>query len=252
MKSTERFGSRAQDYAAGRPSYPDRALDVLLAGLGEPTNVVAVDLGAGTGISSRLLAARGAQVTAVEPNGPMRAAAVPCSGVEWVDATAEFTGRANASADLVTAFQAFHWFASDITLREMLRILRPGGRAAIVYNERDERDPFTQAYGQIVRRFHTDDTELRRDSGRKTFAAFAAWQAVCTSEVPNEQRLNRRELRARVGSTSYLPHEGAAFEELIAAIDELFEESAVENEVTMHMKTIVTVADSGDRPRADG
>ena len=244
MKPTERFGSRAEDYAAGRPSYPDRALDVLLAGLGEPTTVVAVDLGAGTGISARLLAARGAQVVAVEPNGPMRAAAVPCLGVEWLDAMAASTGLPDESADLVTAFQAFHWFANDTALREMLRILRPGGRAAIVYNERDERDPFTQAYSHVVRRFSTDDTESRRASGRETFATFAAWQAVRIIEIPNEHRLDHRELRARVGSTSYLPHEGAAFEDLTAAIDDIFLRFAVANTVTMHMKTIVTVADT--------
>ncbi len=244
MKSTERFGNRAQDYAVGRPSYPDRALDVLLAGLGEPTSVVAVDLGAGTGISSRLLAARGPRVIAVEPNGPMRAAAVPCPGTEWLDATTESTGLPDESADLVTAFQAFHWFANDTALCEMLRILRPGGRAAIVYNERDERDPFTRAYSHLVRRFSTDDTESRRDSGRETFARFAAWQTVRIIEIPNEHRLDHRRLRARVGSTSYLPHEGAAFESLAAAIDGIFKEFAVANAVTMHMKTIVTVADT--------
>ncbi|HWT05379.1 MAG TPA: SAM-dependent methyltransferase, partial [Xanthomonadales bacterium] len=68
MSFTERFADRAGDYVAGRPSYPAAALDALFDGLGDAGDVLAADLGAGTGISSRLLAERGAQVLAIEPN----------------------------------------------------------------------------------------------------------------------------------------------------------------------------------------
>jgi SAM-dependent methyltransferase len=244
MKATERFGDRAEDYAAGRPSYPGRALDVLFAGIGDSAAVVAVDLGAGTGISSRLLAARGAQVIAVEPNASMRATAQPCPGMRWIDAPAEATTLPNASADLVTSFQAFHWFAPDAALGEILRILRPGGRAAVVYNERNEDDPFTHAYGEIVRRFSTDDTEPRRDRGRETFAAFPRWFDVRIVDVPNEHRLDHRGLRARARSTSYLPHEGPALERLDAELDRIFERFNTSDTVTMRMRTSVTLAEA--------
>ncbi|MBV9438785.1 MAG: class I SAM-dependent methyltransferase, partial [Candidatus Eremiobacteraeota bacterium] len=123
MRPTARFTKRADAYAAGRPSYPPAAIDALLDGLGDPSAVVAVDLGAGTGISSRLLAERGAQVLAVEPNAAMRAAAERHPRVEWIDGTAEQTGLAEASVDLVAAFQAFHWFHAPVALREAIRIL---------------------------------------------------------------------------------------------------------------------------------
>ena len=110
MSFTERFADRATDYVAGRPSYPAAALDALFDGLGDPGDVLAADLGAGTGISSRLLAEYGAQVLAVEPNAAMREAAEPHPRVEWIAGTAEWTGLGEASIDLVTAFQAFHWF----------------------------------------------------------------------------------------------------------------------------------------------
>ena len=70
----------------------------------------------------------------------MRDAAEPHPGVEWIDGTAESTGLHEASVDLAAAFQAFHWFDHPKALAEMVRIVRPGGRAAVVYNERDESD----------------------------------------------------------------------------------------------------------------
>ena len=70
MNPTGRFADRAADYAIGRPSYPEAAIDALFEGLGDPREVLAADVGAGTGISSRLLAARGAQVLAIEASRP--------------------------------------------------------------------------------------------------------------------------------------------------------------------------------------
>ena len=151
---TARFTDRAQAYAAHRPSYGDDVIAWVLDGLGEQPRVA--DLGAGTGISSRRLAAHGARVLAVEPNAAMRSAGE--GDVTWIDGTAEETTLGDASVDGVTAFQAFHWFANDAALAEIRRIVRPGGRACLVRSERDERDGFAAAYGELVRRFAQDAT----------------------------------------------------------------------------------------------
>ena len=249
MSFLDRFTGRGGAYAAGRPTYPDAALDVLFAGLGDPHDVVVADLGAGTGISSRLLAARGAHVMAVEPNASMRDAAEPDADVEWVDGTAEATGLAEASVDLAAAFQAFHWFDHARALTEIVRIVRPGGRAAVVYNERDERDPFTAAYGALVRAYQVDDTERRRADGLEIFAAFDGWHGGPRRiEFPNVQTVDREALRTRARSTSYLPQSGPESEKLFAAIDALFDEHARDGRADMALRTLVVYGDLG----ADG
>jgi SAM-dependent methyltransferase len=242
---TERFSGRANDYAAARPSYPEAALDVLFDGLGEPAEITVADLGAGTGISSRQLAERGAVVLAVEPNQAMREAAEPHPRVEWIAASAEHTGLGEASVDLVAAFQAFHWFDQAKALNEMVRILRPGGRAALVYNERDESDPFTAAYGDVVRKYATDETERRRADGIEVFLAFDAWVARHRIEVRNEYALDLDGVLARARSTSYLPKAGPIAADLHAEIRALVARFARDGRVVMMMRTIVVTADAG-------
>jgi SAM-dependent methyltransferase len=245
MSFTGRFADRASDYAAARPSYPDAVLDVLFDGLGDPRDVLVADLGAGTGISSRLLAQRGAHVIAIEPNESMRAAAEPDPNVEWRDGTAERTGLQEADVDLATAFQAFHWFDHAQALDEIVRILRPGGRAAVVYNERDESDPFTDAYGALVRKFQTDQTERRRADGLAAFAAFEGWVAKRRIEFRNSQSLDADGVLSRARSTSYLPKTGPVAEELHAAVRALVAQHAQAGRVTMALRTIVVAADVG-------
>jgi 2-polyprenyl-3-methyl-5-hydroxy-6-metoxy-1,4-benzoquinol methylase len=81
-----RFSDRAADYVKYRPSYPAAAIDIILAGLGAAP--VVADIGAGTGISARLLADRGARVIAIEPNAAMRTAAVSHPAIESRHGTA--------------------------------------------------------------------------------------------------------------------------------------------------------------------
>ncbi len=245
MSFTDRFTGRACDYAAARPSYPDAVLELLFVGLGDPRDVVVADLGAGTGISSRLLARRGAHVIAIEPNEPMRAAADGDPNVEWRDATAEHTGLQEAAVDLVTAFQAFHWFDPVKALDEIVRILRPGGRAAVVYNERDESDPFTAAYGALVRRYKTDETERQRADGLAAFDAFEGWVAKRRVEVSNAQSLDVDGVLARARSTSYLPNAGPLGDELHAAVRALVAQHGRNGSVTMALRTIVVAGDVG-------
>ncbi len=240
MKSTTRFGSRASAYAAFRPSYPREAIDAALDGLGDPRALTIADIGAGTGISSRLFAERGATVVAIEPNARMRAAAQPHPRVQWRDGTAERTGLAAASVDAIVVCQAFHWFATARTLEEFRRIARR--RAVLLQYERDERDPFTKAYGDVVRAYATDDTEALREAALSAFAGFPDARITRTAH-PSCQRLDRHALLGRASSSSYLPSSGPRAERLRADLRELFERFERGGHVALAMVTFVLVAD---------
>jgi SAM-dependent methyltransferase len=239
MKPTTRFGSRAHAYAVFRPSYPPEAIDAALDGLGDARTLAIADIGAGTGISSRLFAERGATVIAVEPNAAMRAAAAPHPRVQWRDGTGEQTGLENASVDAVVACQAFHWFATRKTMQEFRRIARR--RAVLLQYERDERDPFTGAYGDVVRSYATDDTEALRMSALATFSAFPNAR-VTRSEHPSRQQLDREALIGRAASASYLPAAGPAGEALRRDLVALFDRYEEDLRVELAMITFVLVA----------
>ncbi len=219
-RSTERFGDRAREYAAYRPGYPDAAIDEVLAGLGAPASLTVADVGAGTGISARAIAERGARVIAIEPNAAMREAAHPHARVSWRDGTGEATSLDDASVDLVCACQAFHWFATPQALAEFRRIARD--RAALLQNERDERDPFTRAFGDVVRAYATDDTEALRMRALETFGSFPNAR-VTKSSFAQSHRLDREGLIGRAASASYLPKAGPAAISLRADLERVFD-----------------------------
>ena len=141
------FAEVAGAYERGRPGYPDEAVQWLV-GL-DPRDVV--DLGAGTGKLTRALVGLGHRVTAVEPLDEMRAeleAALP--DVHAVAGRAESMPLPDSSADVVTSAQAFHWFDHDDALPEIGRVLRPRGRIALVWNSRDDRDPWMARLSEII------------------------------------------------------------------------------------------------------
>lgn len=236
----ERFSDRAGAYAANRPTYPAAALDALLRGLRDPETLVAADAGAGTGISSAQLAARVAQVIAIEPNARMRERAVERPNVVWQNATAEQTGLPEKSVDLVAAFQAFHWFDAVDAFREFRRIAR--SRIGMVQYERNEQHPFTAAYGAIVRRYAFDDVEALRTRSLQTFRTLAG-AGVREAHVPFVQELGAESLLGRAASTSYLPQRGAEAENLRKEIREAFARFARDGTVEMAMTAYVLAVD---------
>jgi ubiquinone/menaquinone biosynthesis C-methylase UbiE len=131
----------AGDYARFRPGYAPHVATAILRYVGrDAASIDAADVGAGTGIWTRMLAARGLHsVVAVEPNDDMRGQGIETSrgtGIVWHKGSAEATGLPDGSVDLVTMASSLHWADFDKACDEFHRILRPGGVFAALWNPR--------------------------------------------------------------------------------------------------------------------
>ncbi len=253
MDPTKRFSARADVYAQARPTYPAQVLEILREHHGLHEGAVVADLGAGTGIFTRLLLEVGAIVHAVEPNDDMRAEAERTFAghprFSSVAARAEATTLATSSVDLVTAAQAFHWFDVEPTRREIVRVLRPEGHAAFVWNDRDlDGTAFLRDFEVVLQQHCPGYRELQGKSkgAADKFDAFFGHGEWSRHTAPNAQRLDRVGLVRRVMSTSYAPRPGTKeHEALVAALEHLFDQHALEGAVTISYTAVVI----GGRPR---
>jgi SAM-dependent methyltransferase len=221
-----RFSDRAADYVRFRPTYPAVAIDAILDELGPSARLVAADIGAGTGISARLLGDRGVRVVAVEPGEGMRGAAAPHRNVAWMAAKAEALGLRSESVDLVLSAQSFHWFRPADALPEFARILRPGRRLAIVWNRRSRSDPLTAGYRQAIADVGGETAEERQPFDPGAVGRSGLFSSTERLSFPNLQRLDRDGLIGRARSASYVPKSGAAGERLIDLLRALHEQYA--------------------------
>ena len=199
------FTAGADAYERSRPTYPPDAVSAIVERLGLGPGRTLLELGAGTGKLTRLLAPSGAEILAVEPVEAMRAKladAVP--GVQVAAGTAEAIGLPNASVDAVVVAQAFHWFDAIRALSEMHRVLRPGGRAALVFNRRDESVPWVRGIGDAARRAASGEPQVWDDAWRESLALcglFGPWRSLAFRQV---QRLTADGVVERIASVSYV------------------------------------------------
>jgi SAM-dependent methyltransferase len=248
MRPTERFSSRVDDYARYRPAYPAAAIELLRDRCGLSATAVVADLGSGTGILTEPLLASGAQVFAVEPNDPMRAAAEARLGgharFRSVRGTAEATTLPDASVDLLLAGQAFHWFDVQRARAEALRVLRPGGWAALLWNERPlQLDDFLADYESLLTSHAAEYARItasRADEASMRLFLGGAMQLVT---FPNQQILDFEGLRGRLMSSSYAPEPGhPQFEPMMQGLRELFSRHERGGSIVFPYRTLVYFA----------
>jgi SAM-dependent methyltransferase len=206
------FGAAAGQYQRGRPEYPLSAVEWLV-----PRRARRVlDLAAGTGKLTRSLAGAGLAVTAVEPSRGMRGqleAAVP--GAVVLAGTAENIPLAGASVDAVVVAHAWHWFDAALAVPEIARVLVPGGTLSLVWNMRDETEPWVAALGAIMHKHSRQAIDTSPEIG----APFGRPERM---EVSWRQPVTRQEILDLVGSRSYvITMPGDERSELLAEVAEL-------------------------------
>lgn len=239
------FSAKVADYAASRPDYPAVLLDTLGARCDLRAGATIADVGAGTGLLTSDLLGRGYRVVAVEPNPEMRQAAELLLGARdayrSVDGCAEAMPVEPGSVDLITAAQAFHWFDIERARAEFLRVLRPRGQVALIWNDRVLDDPLHVALDEVFAEFggakraaliaHEDRADVPRFFG-----------AARPEELswPHAHQLDADGLLSLVFSRSYIPARDSADGQAVAArVRTIFDRYADGRTIAVRYRTVL-------------
>ncbi|MGE4610124.1 MAG: class I SAM-dependent methyltransferase [Paracoccaceae bacterium] len=170
VRQTHRYSKASDTYASGRLDYPVEIAGWLTETVALSAASTVLDLGAGTGKFTKVLARTDARVIAVEPVDAMRDQL--CQYVPEITAlagSAENIPLVDSSVDVVVCAQSFHWFATQSALTEIHRVLRPGGKFALIWNVRDERRQWVRALSEIMQPYEAGTPRLYKGKWREPF-----------------------------------------------------------------------------------
>jgi SAM-dependent methyltransferase len=246
--TAERFTGRVESYRLHRPRYPREIVDLFVKECDLTADKRIVDVAAGTGLLSEIFLERDYSVVAVEPNDEMRSACHQLvehfPGLRCVAGTAEATGLLNSSVDYVLVGQAMHWFDLKRTREEFVRVLRPDGWCAVIYNNRRVGDDsFHEGYERILREFGIDYAQVRDRhlSSEEIEQSFFAPKPAGRKAFTNMQSLTLEGLEGRILSSSYMPRQGQArHDEMRKAIAAFFAQHQESGHVRLEYECVVT------------
>lgn len=245
------FSSKVSDYVASRPDYPAALFAALRNACKLQPGAVAADVGAGTGLLTQGLLAQGYAVTAIEPSDSMRAAAD--AALTHIPSYSSAVGSAEhlplpaASVDLITAAQAFHWFDITAARTEFLRVLKPQGQVALIWNDRVSSDPLHIALDSIFAQYGgaKRGAMLAHDERSEVPAFFGAGIPLELT-WPHEHQLSEEGLLSLVFSRSYMPAPDSALGlQASQQVRELFQHLATDGHIAVRYTTIAIIG----RPR---
>jgi SAM-dependent methyltransferase len=224
------FALAPDDYERGRPMYPFAAVRRLVRELRIKPESAVLDLAAGTGKLTRLLAQLGAEVVAIEPVEEMRQRLVETlPGVRALGGTAEAIPLEDESMDAVTVGQAFHWFDGDAALAEIHRVLRPGKRLGLIWNVKDESVDWVRLLAEIIEPYRGSAPKVASGAWKEAFERTELFTPIERARFAFVHETDVGTVVARVTSISF-----------IAALDALVRERIVEQVrelVAMHPET---------------
>jgi SAM-dependent methyltransferase len=199
------FGRSAAAYERARPSYPLEAVALLVEELAIGVGSRVVDLAAGTGKLTRLLAPTGADLVAVEPVAAMRdVLGTAARGATILDGTAERMPLDDECVDAVTVAQAFHWFDAARAAAEIGRVLRPGGGLGLIWNVREESVPWIHELTQIMEPHRGDTPTHRSGAWRAPVEASGLFDRLRERTFRHDHHLSAEQVVDRVLSVSFI------------------------------------------------
>lgn len=240
--NTKKFSGKADVYQKARPAYSPDLFTFLQRDFGVGVGSTAADVGSGTGILSHQLLEMGVRVFAVEPNADMRQIAErELGGVEGfvsVAATAEQTTLPDENVDFIFAASAFHWFDPIAFKTECRRILRPGGRVFLIWNETQLTDEIKPARKAIFEKYsgkpagsHKEMPGVKEEFFDGKFGEL---------HFPNPSTYDRERFVRRALSSSYaLTEADEQYGAFVAELGELFDHFAVDGWITIPQETVL-------------
>ena len=234
----QRFTATVDDYHRYRPSYPAEFVDWLLELAQVRSGATVLDLGCGTGITTRLFGERDLRVIGTDPNAQMLARAAATTSGSWIQCTSEALGVRTDCAQLAIAGQAFHWFDVPKTRAELDRILAPGGWACAFWNRRVNVGLHAELE-QLLCELSADYVRLRGKLGTvDEIRADLGTRTLHEGTFESEHELSRDAFMGRVRSSSYVVHgiaDKASFER---RLNECFDAHASADRVRVRYETL--------------
>lgn len=243
LDPTRRFSNRVENYLKYRPTYPPAIIPLLKTKCGLTPESVVADLGSGTGLLTELFLKNGNPVLGVEPNPEMRAAGERVLAryprFLSVNGAAEATTLADHSVAFVLAGQAFHWFNREAARNEFLRILQPGGWVVLAWNGyRVESSPLMAAYQDLVVRFGTDYSEVRREVVGCDVESFYAPGSCECARFEFQQDFDYEGLKGRLLSASYAPEpDHPNYDAMLREVRRVFDANQKDGKVVFEYET---------------
>jgi SAM-dependent methyltransferase len=243
VSSTSRFSNRADNYAKFRPGYPDELFSYVEKVMALQPEASIVDIGSGTGLFAEPLLKNGYSVVCIEPNEDMRRAGEErlkkYPSFQSIRSTAEDTGLAENSVDLITVAQTVHWLDPVAARLECQRILKTDGYVILAWNREIQQTEFGQKYHNLRAKYRLGEPGPVQIDPILIDEFFAPGVAA-SKGFANKQLLDFEALKGQLLSKSYIPLPG--HEQYDAMISELIKLFVIYNEnglVTIHYETLL-------------
>ena len=199
------YQTAGDSYDKGRPEYPEEAIQFLVRELDITNGKSILDLGAGTGKFTKLIAQTGANVIAVEPVEGMRkkfSELLPLIPIS--SGTAESIPLEASSIDTVVVAQAFHWFNGEKALSEIFRVLKPNGKLGLIWNARDESIDWVSKLTDIIDPHEKGAPRYKYGIWKKAFLTTTLFSPLSEKQFRYVQKGPPEMIVNRVASISFI------------------------------------------------
>jgi len=204
MINQNNFGSMSNEYDKARRGYPDEVFEYLKS-LVNKDNLVTLDVGCGTGISTRQLKAYSFEVIGSDKDEAMIKVAINNSSeIKYVVASTDRLPFGSKNFDVGTAFTAFHWFNDEESLSEIKRVLKSGGVffAALKTNRKDENENFKNGYFSILKKYAGDNFDTTKNHFSKEFLIKVGFSDITEKSFPFDEKYTVEEALTLLKSLS--------------------------------------------------